>query len=152
LAPDEEKQFRSWVSANKVPFDPAAKDSDYDMRGFWKALQAGDEKAVTAMNSNDGKPHYPDYWKTPFHRTFSRDSQWATPDAPTWNQQDQLVDANGNVMFDERVKPEGPRRLELKFNALPVSAVPKDEYGVWPEGIMHLTPQQASKSGGMAFR
>ena len=72
----EEPAFRKWVKDNKVPFDPDAKGpQDYDMRGFWKALQAGDEKAKSGIDPNDGKLHYPDYWKTPYHETFSAESQ-----------------------------------------------------------------------------
>jgi hypothetical protein len=104
LEAPEEAAFQAWLAQNKVPFDPAAQVTDYDMRGFYRALQAGDQRAVSAINPNDQQLHYPDYWKTPFHETFSRDSQWATPDAPAWNDQDQLVDARGNVVFDERAR------------------------------------------------
>jgi hypothetical protein len=100
---DKEADFRKWVAANKVPFDPdATSPQDYDMRGFYKALQSGDNIAKSSVNANDGKLHYPDVWKTPYHRTFSNGSQWATPDAPAWNDKDQLIDKGGNVIFDER--------------------------------------------------
>src|SRR5208282_6079106 len=99
-----EPQFRKWVKDNKIPFDPDEKNSDYDMRGFWKALQSGDPKAQSAIDSNDKQLHYPDYWKTPYHQTFSNESQWATPDAPSWNDQDQLVDKSGNVLFDDKAQ------------------------------------------------
>lgn len=102
LKPGEETKFRQWVGENKVPFDPDKKESDYDMRGFYRALQAGDKKATSAINPNDKKMHYPDWWKTPMHETFSRDSQWATSDAPTWNKKDQLVTKDGEVLYDER--------------------------------------------------
>lgn len=103
LTAPEEKNFRAWVMENSVPFDPGAKVSDYDMRGFWKALEAGDERAKAGINPNDKKIHYPDYWKTPYHESFSAESQWADPKkAPVWNEQDQLVLPNGNVVFDER--------------------------------------------------
>lgn len=100
----DELGFNQWLQENKVPFDPRAPVSDYDMRGFYQALQSGDPRATSGMNPNDSQMHYPDYWKTPYHETFSRDSQWALPTAPAWNEQDQLVDQQGNVVYDERAK------------------------------------------------
>lgn len=102
LPPLQEMMFRNWVSQNKVPFDPGAGVTDYDMRGFWSALQGGHPKAVSAVNQNDGQMHYPDYWKTPYHESFSGDSQWAGPNAPKWNDKDQLVAPDGKVIYDER--------------------------------------------------
>lgn len=102
LNPGSEQKFRLWLKANKVPFDPNSKVSDYDMRGFWLALQSKDPRAVSAINPNDQRLHYPDFWKTPYHASFSNESQWALPGAPTWNKRDQLVLPNGSVMFDER--------------------------------------------------
>jgi hypothetical protein len=104
LAPKQERAFRDWLGANSVPFDPAAQVSDYDMRGFWKGLQAGDPRAASAVDPNDNRIHYPDYWKTPYHETFSNESQWATPDAPHWKD-DQLVTKNGDVLFDDKARP-----------------------------------------------
>jgi hypothetical protein len=104
LPPQAEQAFRQWVQQNRVPFNPAVPTSDYDMRGFWSALQAGDPRARSAIDPNDSRLHYPDYWKTPYHQTFSAESQWATPDAPRWNDKDQLVDKAGNIIFDDRAK------------------------------------------------
>ena len=104
----KEPQFRQWVKDNKVPFDPNAKGpQDYDMRGFWQGLQSGDEHAKSAIDPNDNKLHYPDYWKTPYHETFSSESQWAAPNAPKWNQQDQLIDQTGKVIYDDRAPKPG---------------------------------------------
>ena len=103
LAPHEELAFRQWVAANNVPFDPNAPISDYDMRGFYKALTSGDEKAKSAIDPNDDRIHYPDYWKTPYHESFSNESQWADPKkAPSWNDKDQLVMPDGTVVYDDR--------------------------------------------------
>lgn len=104
LGPLQELQFQKWVGENKVPFDTSAKVSDYDMRGFYGALMGGHPKAATAVNPNDNQMHYPDYWKTPYHETFSNESQWAGPVAPQWNEQDQLVAPNGRILYDERAK------------------------------------------------
>jgi hypothetical protein len=111
LAPADETAFRDWLKKNNVPFDPNAPVSDYDMRGFYKGLEAGDPKAKNAVDPNDGKIHYPDYWKTPYHKTFSNESQWATGDAPKWNNQDQLVDKSGKVLFDDRA-PRAAAKLQ----------------------------------------
>jgi hypothetical protein len=107
---DQEGAFRQWVKDNKVPFDPTEQGpTDYDMRGFWKAAQQGDPRAQTAPNPNDGKIHYDDYWKTPYHQSFSNDSQWAQPNAPHWNDKDQLINSEDNsVVFDERA-PKTPQ-------------------------------------------
>jgi hypothetical protein len=104
LPADAEAKFRAWTTQNGVPFNPDAPVSDYDMRGFWKALQSGDPKASSAVDPNDNRLHYPDYWKTPYHATFSNESQWATPDAPRWNDKDQLIDKSGKVIFDDRAR------------------------------------------------
>ena len=106
LAPEEEQQFRQWVAEHQVPFDPDAPAQDYDMRGFWKGLMTGDPNAVSGVNPNDHMLHFNDHWKTPLHHSFSNESIYATPMAPSWNEQDQLVmPMNGAVVFDER-KPK----------------------------------------------
>lgn len=109
LKPAEERQFSQWAYVNGVPFDFNAPVTDYDMRGFYRALQAGDPRATSAVDPNDGKMHYPDYWKTPYHQTFSNESQWATKDAPRWTEDDKLVDAQGNVVFDDRAPRKAPQ-------------------------------------------
>lgn len=112
LSPDKEQQFRQWVQDNNVPFHPELPNSavgniEYDMRGFWQGLQNGDPHAQQAIDPNDGKMHFNDYWKTPYHGTFSRESQYATPDAPYWTKDDKLIDKNGNVLFDDRAGKQG---------------------------------------------
>lgn len=109
LAPGEEREFLEWVKQNKVPFDPSP-EADYDMRGFWKGAKNGDPRASMGPNPNDNQMHYDDYWKTPYHESFSNESQWATPDAPAWNDLDQLIDKNGNVVFDERAKAKARKK------------------------------------------
>ena len=102
LSADEEKQFRQWIGDKKVPFDPDATISDYDMRGFWKGLMSGDPNAVTDMNPNDKQLHFGDYYKTPYHRSFSAESKYAKQIGPRWNDLDQLVMPDGTVVVDER--------------------------------------------------
>lgn len=102
LSPEEAPKFQEWVKQNNVPYVPSTR-ADYDMPGFWKALQAGDERAKSSINQSDNRIHYPDTWKTPYHKTFSRESQYATPNAPYWKE-NQLVDETGRVLADETPK------------------------------------------------
>lgn len=102
LSPPEEQAFRSWVTQNRVPFNPVEPTQDYDMRGYWKsvAAQGGNQ---TAINPNDHQLHFPDTFKTPYHQSFSNESMYALPTAPRWVNDYQLVDpATGTVVFDER--------------------------------------------------
>ena len=99
----EEFAFRQWIRDNGVPFNPEAKVTDYDMRGFYSALQRGDPRAVSAVNSNDNRMHYPDIWKTPYHSSFSEGSQWAAPVAPKWTPEDKIISPGGRILFDERL-------------------------------------------------
>jgi len=94
LNPNQEKDFRNWVAANKIPFDPDEKIQDYDMRGFYKAML---ENKVARDPNN---MHFPDTFKTPYHESFSNESQYANFDAPRWID-NRLIDRTGNVVFDE---------------------------------------------------
>lgn len=100
LHPLDEMAFRQWVGQNNVPFNPNQQMQDYDMRGFWQGLQQQNPHAMTAVNPNDQQLHYPDYWKTPYHQTFSGESKFAGPVAPAW-QGNQLVAPSGLIRFDE---------------------------------------------------
>ena len=86
LSPQEEQAFRQWIKQNSIPFDFQSPVTDYDMRGFWKARIGGDPAALRDPRSK----HFPDKWKTPYHETFSNQSQWAAPGAPHW-EGDKLV-------------------------------------------------------------
>lgn len=99
LSPNDEAEFRAWAKRTKAPVTP-----DYDMRGFWLATMTGGKNAKTVVNANDGKPHFPDTFKTPLHQSFSGESRFADPktNPPSWNDKDQLVDATGRVLYDER--------------------------------------------------
>lgn len=98
----EESEFQSWVSKNKIPNDDSP-TSDYDMRGYWKAQKSGDQNATTATSAFDGKQHFPDTYKTPYHKSFSAESKYATGNAPSWSG-DQLKDKLGTVLVDETPK------------------------------------------------
>lgn len=105
LPPEQEAQFQSWVKTNNVPWQDTP-NADYDMRGFWKGMSSGDPRAQTGVSAFDGKLHFTDTWKTPYHKTFSNESMYATPDAPHWDG-DILKDKQGNVVADERPKKNG---------------------------------------------
>lgn len=101
LSPEQELQFRQWVSRNQIRFDPhSAEPQDYDMRGFWQAMQEGDPIAKDAVDPNDKKIHFPDKWKTPYAATFSNESKWAKPNAPRWNG-DRYMLPDGHVIYDD---------------------------------------------------
>jgi len=104
LDPLNEMAFRQWVARNKVPFNPDKEMTDYDMRGFYQGLQQQNPRAISSINPNDQQLHYPDWWKTPTHQTFSQDSQWAGPVAPRWNEGDQLIAPSGRILFDEKAQ------------------------------------------------
>lgn len=103
LTAQEQPAFNAWVQKNNVPYDPS-QTADYDMPGYWKALMAGDPQTQTSINQNDNQLHFPDYWKTPYHQSFSNESKYAKPNAPKWNDQDQLIDSAGRIVFDERAQ------------------------------------------------
>lgn len=102
LGMGDEMLFRGWLAKNNVPFDPEAQSTDYDMRGFYKGLQSGDPRAQAAVDPNDSRLHYPDFWKTPAHQTFSNESQWAKPMAPQWTPDDKLAAPSGRILYDDR--------------------------------------------------
>ena len=112
LAGSDEAKFRDWVAQTKAPFDPDDPASDYDMRGYWSEVARGGGDQ-TQTNPNDQQPHYPDTYKTPFHESFSNESRYALPNAPRWNDRDQLIDETGQVVFDEprTVRQRAARRM-----------------------------------------
>jgi hypothetical protein len=103
LNPLDEMAYRQWVADNNVPTDPTASGpQDYDMRGFYRALMQQNPRAQSAIDPNDNKMHYPDFWKTPSHETFSNESQWATPNTPAWTADDKLAAPSGRVIYDDK--------------------------------------------------
>lgn len=102
LTPEQEQAFQQWVKANNVPFNPADKHPDYDMRGYYLSLQKGGAPQA-AVNPNTQSLHYPDTFKTPYHESFSNESQWATEGAPSWKE-NKLVTPKGEIVFED--KPE----------------------------------------------
>lgn len=94
LSPVEEYEFYKWVKQNNIPFqEEGGPLADYDMRGFWKAMQSGGAERAKNL-------HFPDTFKTPFHQSFSNESKYAGSTAPHWVD-NKLVDQSGKVVFDE---------------------------------------------------
>lgn len=104
--------FQDWVTRSKVPWQDLP-TADYDMRGYWQAQQANDPQARTTQSQFDGRMHFPDTFKTPYHRTFSRESKYALPNAPYWNE-NRLIDDQGNIVADETPQP---RKKRAAFHA-----------------------------------
>lgn len=104
LGPAMRSAFNSWRLANNVPYDPSPY-ADYDMPGFFAGLATGNPHAEQGVNANDGLMHYSDYWKTPYHQSFSAESQWADPrTAPNWINDYQLATPHGQIVFDEQTR------------------------------------------------
>ena len=80
LTPQEEILFREYVAKHPDKINP--KDIyDYDVKGAWKALVAGDIE-------HDERGHLTDQFKKPNHPTFSDGSQYNGVDGyygGTWN-------------------------------------------------------------------
>jgi hypothetical protein len=101
LSPQDESAFQQYIADHSDKTDLGRQDDNtYDMRGWWKAMLAGDPRASTRVSPDDGLLHRNDYWKTPYHPSFSAESQWAGPNAPHW-QGNKLVDGAGNVVHDD---------------------------------------------------
>ena len=100
LPPEQEQAFANWLKANKVPFNPADKYPDYDMRGYYQSLQQGGAPKA-GINPTTKSLHYPDTFKTPYHESFSAESKMATEGAPSW-QGDKLVTPKGEVVFEDK--------------------------------------------------
>ena len=100
LNPEQEQAFLNWVHANKVPFNPHDKFPDYDMRGYYLSLQ-NPNAPKTSVNAVDKQLHYPDQFKTPYHESFSNESQWAREGAPSW-QGEKLVNPKGEIVYETK--------------------------------------------------
>lgn len=93
LPPEHEAQFRQWLKTNNIPFDPNAQLQDYDMRGYWLALQKGQtEKRASNL-------HFPDTYKTPADTTFSAESKYANKAPFVWKGNDLIDLSTGQTVF-----------------------------------------------------
>jgi len=114
LSPSEEQKFQAWVKQNKVPWQDTP-DADYDMRGYFRAMQQG--KVKQQRSQWDHKMHFVDQFKTPYDATFSNQSQYATADAPRW-EGDRLMDKSGQLIVDETPHGKGkeiPQQIAMQY-------------------------------------
>jgi len=107
LPQNEEQEFRQWVAKNQIPFDPGPQ-SDYDMRGYWKAMRNRDERVAGSDPLNP-----PAEFQTPYHPEFSNKSIFAGADAPKW-MQDKLVDSFGRIIKDKAAEKAAEKMLAQK--------------------------------------
>lgn len=143
LTPEEEQKFRNWVVQNRIPWQDIPK-SDYDMRGYWKAMISGDPNARTSVNQTDQKPHYPDTWKTPYHKTFSRESVYSLPSAGQWEGERFVPPAETQEIT--AVNPTNGKRIRWDGKAwvpLPEGTLSRGtrEYKEELRGSMGFTPE-----------
>jgi len=105
LSPQEEQGFQQWFASLKKQYGRTMlarpDDRSYDMRGFYRAMKRGDQRARPSINPNDKLLHFPDIWKTPYEATFSNESQYALPSAPRW-QDDKYMLPSGHVIYDDK--------------------------------------------------
>lgn len=111
LSTQDEAEFQKWAKTNPhlVSGELDSPTPDYDVRGRWLAEKRGDPEAKLTRSPFDGTMHSSDKWKTPYDAVFSRESMYATPDAPHW-EGDKLIDKHGNVIADET--PTGNKKPE----------------------------------------
>lgn len=68
LTPEQEAKYREWVKT--LPANLQS-DYDYDLRGAWLVGDVPDENG-----------HMTDYWKKPWHPTFSVESRYSSTETP----------------------------------------------------------------------
>ena len=90
LTPNQEAMFQVWAKQNGVRMEPGWNE-DYDMRGLWK---------FNPLTKPDERGHWPDLFKKPNHPTFSRESIYATSDAPRWVGR-RLINSKGRIIVEE---------------------------------------------------
>ena len=118
LSPEDEQKFQAWVQTTKVPWQDTP-NADYDMRGYWQALvdPNNPNHALTGRVENGAfKGHFSDKWKTPYSGVFSRESMYATPNAPHWVG-DKLVTSNGKLVSNETPGYKMPRSAQKELKA-----------------------------------
>jgi len=81
-----------WEISSKVFLKMAAERGRY--------VEQSQSTNIYLPDPNDQQLHFTDYWKTPTHATFSRESKYATEDAPHW-EGDKLIDKDGRVIYDD---------------------------------------------------
>jgi hypothetical protein len=144
LGPDDESNFQDWVKKSKVPFDPSPQ-SDYDMRGYYKAMVDNPSSVKQSKSDFDGTMHFPDTWKTPYHKTFSNESIYAPDDAPHW-EDNRLIDKTGKLVADETPAP----KIVAPGSVTPGIKVPTDDTDSTPFPTYGDTPEDKAAAQASA--
>lgn len=103
LNPDEESRFQQWTKSSKIPWQDSP-TADYDMRGYWRAQQSGNPQA----KQDAATGHFPDTWKTPYHKTFSNESMYANDAAPHWEGDKLVPSSKSSDWVDDLLKTPSP--------------------------------------------
>lgn len=108
---------KEWDEPESFIFFDMLNSNDYDYKAFY---DEDPERAWQWLESPEGS-HFDDVGKTVYHPSFSNESMYsannygdmgtgANPDnitGPAWNDNNQLIDQEGNVVFDENKYPLG---------------------------------------------
>ena len=112
-----ERLSREWDEPESFIFFDMLNNNDYDYKAFY---DEDPERAWQWLASPEGS-HFDDVGKTVYHPSFSNESMYsannygdmgtgANPEnitGPSWNDNNQLIDSQGNVVFDENQYPLG---------------------------------------------
>ena len=119
LSPELEAEYQRWAPANNIPVYDSNQVVDYDMRGFYKGLFEGDPRASRGFG-NDNQMHFSDYWKTPYHPSFSNESKFANEQAPRWEKDSfipgafNLVDQQGTLRVEDKPQMQSDYLSEIR--------------------------------------
>lgn len=138
LTPEEEQGFANFAKQTQnLP------SLGYDLKGLYKEasdknlvndILQGKNTELAGMNPTTQSFHFTDKYKTPFYDSFSKESKYATQDAPQWlenpnNQGFQLVDKQGNILVDENqqkmqeMNQPAPSQAEEMLNQIKIDQI-----------------------------
>ena len=101
LPPGLYPEFDAWMKSapnqGDRTYGMASSRPEYDWSGYFLAMRAGRPEAPPP----DERGHTTDYFKTPYHPTFSQDSRYAGPNDPFWRGRELVDPRDGRVKFRE---------------------------------------------------
>lgn len=112
-----DKKSKEWNEPYSYILMDMLNSNEYDYKAFY---DENPQRAWDYLNSEEGT-HFDDVGKTVYHPSFSNESMYsannygdmdtgANPNnivGPTWNDDNQLIDSDGNVVFDENQYAKG---------------------------------------------
>lgn len=119
LTPEQEAKYREWVKT--LPANLQS-DYDYDLRGAWLVGDVPDENG-----------HMTDYWKKPWHPTFSVESRYSSTETPggEWHGEEFAPSWYNNVLDGYRRYWAGNEFAKGGYKAYSKSADKlNEEYGI----------------------